>query len=202
MRRTTFPLALAAVVALAAACNQDAIGPGADLSADELSFLAVSLDETSRAAAGDVFALGAAEGPPESPGSVSRTFSFENTRPCPEGGEVTVAGSGSFERDAAAGTNELNFEATKTLVDCAFVRDDVTFTLNGDATLTVHVLVNEGGLLEREHRLTGTIQIVTSDGGEEECFFDIHSVFDPEAGHTVVSGEVCGQPVGGTGMAG
>ncbi|MGH7546478.1 MAG: hypothetical protein ACREKI_09875, partial [Gemmatimonadota bacterium] len=68
MRRTTFPLALAAVVALAAACTQEPINPGADvgseLSADELSFVATSLDETAAAAVGDLFALGAAEGPP------------------------------------------------------------------------------------------------------------------------------------------
>jgi hypothetical protein len=110
---------------------------------------------------------------------------------------VTVAGTGSFTRDAAAGTNELNFEATKTITDCAFVRDDVTFTVNGDASLTIHVLVGMEGLIASERHLTGTITVESSEGGTETCMFEIHSVFDPETGQTVVTGEVCGNPIGG-----
>lgn len=202
MRRTTFPWALVAVAALAAACSQDATSPAADLSADELEFLALSVDQASDAAAGDAFAVGSVAGPLTIPSSGTWEFSFENTRLCPEGGEVTIAGSGEFTRDAFEGTAEMTFQATKAIEDCAFLRDDVTFTLNGEAQLDVHWLRVDRDLVEAERHLTGFFSVVTSDGRSRECTFELHSVFDPESGRVLVSGELCGRTIDRTWMRG
>lgn len=201
MRRTMFAWALAAVVALAAACS-DGTGPAADLSADEVDFLALSIDQASDSAAGDAFALGSVSGPPTIPPPDTWSFSFGSTRACPEGGELTVAGSGDFARDAFAGTSEMTFLATTTIDACAFLRDDVTFTVNGDATLDVHWLRVDKDLVEAERNLEGTIRVTTSDGRFEECSFAIHSVFDPESGRVLVSGEACGRTIDRTWMRG
>ncbi|MGH7546477.1 MAG: hypothetical protein ACREKI_09870 [Gemmatimonadota bacterium] len=199
MIRSTFALALAAVVAAAAACTE-ATEPGAvrDLDTAEAEFLALSVDQTSDAAAGDAFSAGSVAGPATIPGDGTWTFSFESTRECPAGGTVTVAGSGEFTRDSFEGTAEMDFEAAKTIAACAFVRDDVTFTVNGDALLQVHWLRVDKTLVEAERHLTGSIQVVTSDGRERECAFELHSVFDPESGRVIVSGELCGRPIDGT----
>ena len=198
MRRTTFPLALAAVAAFAAACSQDATNPVAELNPAEAEFLALSVDRTSDAAAGDAFSVGSLAGPAGLTGSGTWTFSFESTRECPAGGEVTVEGSGEFTRDAETATAEMSFEAEKTITDCAFVRDDVTFTLNGEALLEAHWVRVERQLTEAERHLTGFLSVVTSDGRSRECSFELHAVFDPESGQMVVTGEVCGRTIDGT----
>lgn len=198
--------ALAALVAVAAACSDDATSPDStkELSGDEAAFLSIEFDRTLDSALAETFAaqeaflsgLAAREGAILSSGvPVTRTFTFERTRECPAGGQVTVAGSGQITIDREAGTAEMTVEGTKTIQGCAYAREDVTYTVNGTLNFDAHWEKVNRQLVEAEHNVSGSFTVVTSDGRTRECTVELHGVYDPATNTVHVTGEFCGRTV-------
>ena len=61
--------------------------------------------------------------------------SFERSRPCHNGGTLTVTGKGFTTWDAQAVTNDITSNGTKTRTGCKYTQaDGVVVTLNGNGT--------------------------------------------------------------------
>lgn len=197
--------ALAALVGVAAACNDEPAGPDsrAGLSAEEAAFLAVEFDRTLNSALGETFAaqeasfaLAATEGTVLFSGSpVTRTFTFERTRECPAGGQVTVSGSGQITFDREAGTAEMTVRGTKTIQTCAHAREDATYTVNGTLNFDARREKVNRELAAAEHNVSGSFSVVTSDGRTRECTVELHGVYDAATNTWHVTGEFCGRTV-------
>jgi len=62
---------------------------------------------------------------------VTQEKSFSITRPCPEGGELTVEGSIVRLSDPDTGVMEATISGSRTRTDCVFAHGDTTITVNG-----------------------------------------------------------------------
>ena len=63
--------------------------------------------------------------------AVTMEKTFSGTRPCPEGGELTVEGSIVRMWDSETGVMEASISGSRTRTDCVFARGDRTITVNG-----------------------------------------------------------------------
>lgn len=195
---------LAALLIAAAGCDNDAAGPGTetDLTADELQFLAVETDRMLDAILGDEFdAQGAANSAPSSASSpaalvpVTTTFSFERTRPCPVDGEINVAGEGQFIVDHELGTAEMAVAGTKSANLCAFQRQEIVYTIDGDAEWDAAWESANHELLTAERNANGSFSITTSDGRSAQCRFRLHAEYTQGSGRVIVTGVFCERTV-------
>jgi hypothetical protein len=192
---------LTLLLVAAAACNDDAAGPGAnenELSADEVQFLAVETDRMLDGILGDAFsAQGAAANASISSNEpvplvpVTTTFSFERTRPCPVDGEIVVTGEGEFTVDHQAGSAKMEVAGDKTVTNCAFERREIIFTIDGEAEWDAYWEVVDHELLAAERNVEGTFSITTSDGRSAQCRFEVHAEYNQETGRVIVRGLFC-----------
>lgn len=206
MRTHKTGIGLIALIALTAACSDDAIGPEgpADLTAAERQFLAEESEELISGILGDEFAsISASAASVSWDGAVAASiapivteFTFNRTRPCRLGGQVVATGSGVRTADRETGVVEMTFEGTKSIEDCAHQRGDLVITLNGQGAFDGYRKKVNGeweGLQTTNH--SGFFSWITSDGREGECSFDLHSSYDPSTGILTITGEFCGAEV-------
>ena len=182
-----------------AACGDDGTSPEDGLTQDDAQFVADQIDAEVAGLLNDLFGSGAF-GPPSAPalthGPVVSTHTFERTRPCRDGGTLTVAGGGTRTSDHEAGTFDVESSGTKTRTDCARTRNDVVITLTG------------GGEWEHErHYLnrapTGTwittyvgdFDWTKSTGGSGNCSFDLTRTIDTAGNTRTLAGTLCGREV-------
>ena len=126
-------------------------------------------------------------------GVITTDITFQRTRSCPAGGQVVVDGAIHRTYDIAAREMEATLAGSRARTDCAFVRDDLTITVNGTAQFDAY-----------RHRIdrrpdgpqttsySGSFTAVRSDGEERSCEFSIEVVRDPTAHSRSIDAWICG----------
>lgn len=184
--------------ALLAACESPT-HPSGTLSSDDAQFLASALDAGAGLVLDGYFgpmAAGPALAPALADGPLVTTFSFERSRDCPEGGTLTLAGSGSATWDATARTYDIEAEGTKERDACAFARGDVVITVTGTAEWTHerHWLERQPtGLWVTAH--SGDFEWSKSTGESGNCTFDLVRTIDTAANTLQLAGTFCGRQI-------
>jgi hypothetical protein len=121
---------------------------------------------------------------------------WEEWRDCPDGGRLTVAGSGTSTWDPSAASTDVEASGTQTRDECAHTRNGVVITLDGSAAWT-H---------ERHHRnhtpsgvwittYLGGFDWIKSTGKSGSCFIDLTRTVDTEANTRRLHGTFCGSEV-------
>ena len=123
---------------------------------------------------------------------VTQEKSFSVTRPCPEGGELTVEGSIVRLSDPDTGVMEATISGSRTRTDCVFARDEMTITVNGGSMWDKFRRRVDGvpDGLQTSH-YSGSWFAVSSTGEERTCTFDYTVVRDPETQTRTVEGTMC-----------
>ena len=192
--------AVVGVLALTAACGDDPVGvPGEDLRADEAGFLAVRMSGLGAGAVDDAAARLSVE-PAGATGDLavrasSVPLGLLRARSCPAGGSMEI--DGEFSVTVEGTTVELEFEATKTMVDCAFEREEKIFVVNGVLEISgTRKRVNREPSGPQETHIEGVVTIsVEGTDRERTCEVDIWSVANPDTMTREITGTFCGHDV-------
>lgn len=128
---------------------------------------------------------------------VAINTSFTVTKQCPQGGQVTLAGTVVGTRDRETHSLTLDANATRTDAACAFDTRNGVLTLTGNPNVayTRHLnIVNAAlvGLQTQTHKGSFTW---ARAGGSGTCDVDVTSSFDPDTRTVTVTGHFCGHAV-------
>ena len=192
-------LFVSGVVSLTA-CGDDGTSPEDQLTGEEVLFVADLIDATSAGVLNDFFDSSGGD-PANSPAlthePVVWTRTFERSRPChDDGGTLTVAGTGTSVWDAAAVTYDVVSSGTKTRTDCAYTRDTVVITLNGNANWTHerHYL-NYAPTGTWITTYVGSYDWTRSTGETGSCTYDLTRTVDTAASTRTLIGTSCGNDI-------
>ena len=196
-------LAVLAAAALLAGCEQNATAPSATgLESADAELLAEELDALTGAAlsAGIGSAVLFSEMPANAaPLPVDR--SFTNSRRCPAGGSVTVAGTTRGELDRAARSLTLETLATRTETACAIPTRRAgggTLTVTGNPNVAIKAnqkVVGGQPVGPQTIAQKGAFTWSASDGRSGSCTVDLVSSVDIAALTYTVKGTMCGRTV-------
>ncbi len=197
LRRRTC-LLVSGVVFLGA-CGGNGTSPEDGLTVEDAQFVAERIDLTTSGVLDDFFDNSGGD-PTTAPAlthePVVWTRTFERSRPCHDGGTLTVAGTGTSVWDAAAVTYDVESSGTKTRTDCAYTRDGVVITLNGNADWTHerHYLdyVPTGTWITT---YIGSFDWTKSTGESGSCTYDLTRTVDTAAKTRTLTGTSCGNVV-------
>jgi hypothetical protein len=197
-RKLLLPGALAAVLALAA-CDKGITGPGgssSQLSAADVQALASETGDQDGAFL-DGFGGPSFNKTPSGPQfATTVTTTFTRTRTCPQGGNVTLAGTVTHTADGATRSGSTAFSATRTENACAFNRNGVAVTITGNPNtqLTASQSWSNGVPGVRTATKVGSFNW-TRDGKSGTCNVNVTATWTP-ATHTLhVEGTFCNQTV-------
>ena len=203
MSKSLTCLIVSGVVSVAA-CGGDATSPDdepiVELTESDAQFVVDLIDATTAGLLDDFF--DSDDGNPENAPALTHepivwTRTFERSRPCHDGGTLTITGTSESSWDAGAVTLDVASSGTKARVDCAHVRDDATLiTLNGTADWT-----HERHYLD--HAPTGTwvttyigeFDWTRGTGGSGNCSYELTRTVDTAANTRTLIGTSCGNPV-------
>lgn len=202
MRRKSVLAALAAA-ALLAGCEKNATAPATSaLESADAALLAEELDALTGAAlsAGIGTTVLFSEMPANAaPIPVDR--SFTNTRRCPAGGSVTVAGTTKGEVDRAARSATLETLATRTESACAIPTrraGGATLTVTGNPNVAIKAnqkVVNGKPVGPQTIAQKGAFTWSASDGRTGSCTVDLVSTVDFTVLTYSVKGTMCGRTI-------
>ena len=201
-RRTTF-LLISGVVFLAACSDDvtsgDGTSPEDELTRDDAQFVADLIDATASGILNDFFDSSTSD-PASAPAlthePVVWTRSFERSRPCHDGGTLTVAGSGTSTWDGEAVTYDVASSGTKIRAQCAHTRDGVIITLTGEANWTHERHYADhapAGLWITTY--LGGFDWTKSTGEEGSCFYNLTRTIDTVENTRSLTGTLCGEEV-------
>jgi hypothetical protein len=181
------------------ACGDDATSPQDGLTRDDTQFLADLIDVTAAGVLNDSFDSSASD-PSSAPAlahePVVWTRTFERSRPCHDGGTLTVAGTGTSTWDREALTYDVESSGTKTRTDCAHTRDDVVITLTGNAAWT-----HERHYLDHAPSgfwittYLGGFDWTKSTGESGSCFYELTRTIDTAENTRTLKGTFCGDEI-------
>ncbi len=200
-RRLTW-LLLSGVVFLAA-CGDDATSPEDEFTEEDAQFVADLIDATADVVLNDFF--NSSGGDPESApalthGPVIWTRTFERSRPCHDGGTLTIAGTGTSVWDAAAVTYDVDSSGTSTRASCAYTnKDGVVIELTGDGTWTHERHYTDyapAGTWITTY--VGGFAFTKSTGESGSCTYDLTRTVDTAANTRTLTGKLCGNEVNRT----
>jgi hypothetical protein len=194
MKRAT--IGVLATAALVAGCS-DSTGVSGDRMTRQEA-LAVAEDVSRSGEAGyttsrqSASSASATESPP-----TTITFDHTSRHPCPVSGRVEIELAIELELDAQAHSFHYNSQGTLTHDDCAFVKDGVTLTLDGDPDLSFESQASGAGLqLEPfQFEAEGAFNWTASDGRSGHCTINIDTVTNFVAKTRTVQGDVCGHTI-------
>lgn len=202
MRRKSVLAALAAA-ALLAGCEKNATAPSASgLESADASLLAEELDAlTGAALSAGIGSVVLFSEMPASAAPIPVDRSFTNTRRCPAGGSVTVAGTTRGELDRAARSLTLETLATRTESACAIPTrraGGATLTVTGNPSVAIKAnqkVVNGQPVGPQTTAQKGAFTWSASDGRSGSCTVDLVSVVDFATLTYSVKGTLCGQTI-------
>ncbi len=191
-------LLVSGVISLAA-CGDDGTSPEDQLTVEEVDFVANLIDSSSSDALDDFFDSSGgdpADAPALTHAPVVWTRTFERSRPCHDGGTLTVAGTGESVWDEAAVTYDVDASGTKNRTDCAYTRNDVVITLNGNAAWTHdrHYL-NYAPTGTWITTYVGSYNWTRSTGESGSCTYDLTRTVDTAANTRTLIGTSCGNDI-------
>lgn len=120
------------------------------------------------------------------------------TAPCPQGGNVKVTAHLTAVVDGATSSFTLDASGTDAPAACKVQHDAVTFTVDGDPSLSFesHVaVVNAKPSAPVVVKLNGAFKWTASDGRSGTCAIDFKETTDLNAKSRVREGTVCGTTV-------
>jgi len=189
-------VALLALGAMAGACD-DATTVEDGLTTGEAEELASAMADEAFAVSGDV-AVASDDAGAEIRPLVVVTTTFEVTRTCPGGGDVTLAGERVREWDRETRNGTMDMTMTKTHNACVRTPREHAVTLDGDPNVEVAVhRAREGGDWSGEQTMSmdGAFTWSTDDGRSGTCVVDIDAVYDPETQTRTVTGTFCDRTI-------
>lgn len=131
-------------------------------------------------------------------GSGTITLDQTTTHPCPVSGEVEVSLDITVDYDTDAESFELDATGELTHFACAFNRNNVTFTVDGDPSLSMQAFAAaDGGVPVGDWTSSadGAFLWTASDGRSGRCVIDVMTVTDFAEQRRTVSGEACGHTI-------
>ena len=171
-----------------------------ELTAEEVAFLASQIDATFSGVLDDFFDQTGGD-PSNAPALTDLPVVWERTftrsRPCHDGGTLTVTGEGTTTWDAQAGTKDISSFGTKTRAACEYTQaDGAGITLNGNGTWTHerHYLNNAPSgtwITTFVGTYTWTRDGVTGD----PCPYDLTRTVDTDANTRTLTGMSCGNVI-------
>ena len=181
-----------------AACGESVTAPEPQLDEADVELLTKEVDAELASLLDGIFeGIGSgAWGVPALAEPRVRNYSWEKSRDCRAGGTVSFAGSGTRTWDAEARTYDVASTGSRTRTDCAFVRGDVTITLNGSGSWT-----HERHYLKRAPTGTwnthwaGSFNWAKSTGETGNCSSDLNRTIDTAANTVSLTGTYCGREV-------
>jgi hypothetical protein len=191
-------LLVSGVVSLAA-CGDDGTSPEDELTMGEVEFLANEIDATFSGVLDDFFDQSGGD-PAGAPAlthePVVWTRTFERSRPCHDGGTLTVAGTGTSVWDAEAVAYDVESSGTKTRTNCAHRRDGVIITLNGEANWThERHYANHAPAGFWITTYLGGFDWTKSTGESGSCFYNLTRTIDTVANTRTLTGTLCGEEI-------
>ncbi len=186
-------IALSAAL-IVAACGEDSLVPS-DLSQDEAQELASAILSATFANSGTI-----PTGPQLSgPQMVEFMTTFDDTAPCPMGGEVALSGSLDVYVNDTTQAAELTYVMTQVHDGCVVQGDGGRqFTLTGNPNLGFNFLVStEGESVTWDGTVAGTLDWV-HDGNSGSCGISYEFSGTAQAGQSIggsVEGTVCGYQI-------
>jgi hypothetical protein len=198
--KTTRAVVGVGVLALAAACGDNPAGVQSDeIRADEAGFLADRMSGLGAGAIDDAAARLSVE-PTGATGDLAVRASavplgLLRARSCPAGGSMEI--EGEFSMTVEGTTVLLTFEAEKTLVDCAFEREDKIFVVNGGLEISgTRKRVDRKPSGPQETHVEGVVTISRRGSDRERtCEIDIQTVANPDTMTREITGTFCGYEV-------
>lgn len=153
------------------------------------------IDGTSSGAIDDFFDSSGGD-PEDAPAlshvSVVWTRTFERSRPCHDGGMLVVAGTGQNTWDPAAVTLDIESSGTKTRTACAYTRDDVVITLDGNADWThERHYANHAPTGTWIFTFVGSFDWTKSTGESDSCTYSLTRTIDTAANTRRLTGTSC-----------
>jgi hypothetical protein len=124
------------------------------------------------------------------------SYSFERSRPCPQGGSLTVAGSGTTAWDADVQSFDVEASGTNERAGCAFARGDAVFTVTGSGEWT-----HSRGWLDRRPAgswvttQVGDVEWSKSTGEGGQCTFTLLRTLSTGTSTITLTGTFCGQEI-------
>ena len=188
-------------VVFLAACGDDGTSSESEdeLTQDDTQFVAYLIDATAAGLLNDFFDSSQSD-PTSAPAlthePVVWTRSFERSRPCHDGGTLTVAGSGTSTWDGEAVTFDVESTGTKTRVTCAHTRDGVLITLTGNAAWThERHYANHAPTGFWITTYIGGFDWTKSTGESGSCFYELARTIDTAENTRSLTGTLCGDEV-------
>ena len=191
-------LLVSGVISLAA-CGDDGTSPEDQLTVEEVEFVANLIDSSSSDALDDFFDSSGGD-PAGAPALIHApvvwTRTFERSRPCHDGGTLTVTGTGESAWDEAAVTYDVDGGGRKNRTDCAYTRNDVVITLNGSADWTHdrHYL-NYAPTGTWISTFVGSYDWTKSTGESGSCTYDLTRTVDTATNTRTLTGTSCGNVI-------
>lgn len=186
--------ALAVTLALGACSDGTDVPDG--LTADEADALASAMMDGAFGTSGEVAV--ASTDPAGIGPLVTVTRSFERTRDCPLGGDVTFTGTREREWDAETMSGSMDLTMTKTHNDCGRTIRGHEVVVNGDPNIQVKVhRAREAGDWSGQQTMSmlGKFTWDADDDRSGSCAVDISVVYDPDAATRTVTGTFCGRTI-------
>ena len=201
MFRRLICLLVSGVVFLAA-CGDDGTSPEDEFTEEDAQFVADLIDATADVVLNDFF--DSSGGDPESApalthGPVIWTRTFERSRPCHDGGTLTIGGTGTSVWNAAAVTYDIESSGTSTRTSCAYTRVGVVTTLTGGGTWTHERHYTDyapAGTWITTY--VGGFAFTKSTGESGSCTYDLTRTVDTAANTRTLTGKLCGNEVNRT----
>ena len=173
--------------------SSDVLNPGPEALSASVVEIALEADRMVDDAVGvEMDAMGAVSAATAVPGTITDERSFSRSRTCPAGGTFEVEGSMVRTVPPETRTMELVASGGSAATDCAFLRNDLTVTINGSSEWDAFRRRVDGvpdGLQTSHH--AGSWSVVRSDGEERSCSYSITVVRDPETHTRTVDGTMC-----------
>jgi hypothetical protein len=185
------------MAALLAACNDATTVPDG-LTADEADALASAMVEDAFATSGAVaIALTDAGTIGTAVPMAVVTTTFEATRTCPLGGDITFEGTRVREWDRETMNGTMDLSMTKTANDCARTVRDREVVVNGDPNIAVEVhRAREAGAWSGDQTMTLVGGFTWTAGDQSgSCTIDLSAVYDPDTSTRTVTGSFCGREI-------
>jgi hypothetical protein len=203
MRRKPVLAALAAAALLAAGCDKNATAPAASgLESADAALLAEELDAlTGAALSAGIGSVVLFSEMPANAAPIPVDRSFTNTRRCPAGGSVAMAGTAKGEIDRAARSLTLETLATRTESACAIPTrraGGATLTVTGNPNVTIKAnqkVVNGQPVGPQTTAQKGAFTWSASDGRSGSCTLDLVSTVDFATLTYSVKGTLCGRTI-------
>lgn len=182
------------------ACDEDAAGPTGDqMSRAEALFVAAEVLASGELTTSEPEA--GTEG--YTVGMVPRTITqdLQISHPCPAGGQVQLSWANDLTWDDETGDLSLDVEGTQVHAACAFTREGITITVNGNPNIQLNAhleLDNHQPSGEHTLNIQGGFRWSTSDGREGTCPISVDAVTNFATHTRTIEGNVCGHTVSET----